>query len=680
MPQTPISDSKCAADNSASVRSILRDPKTPGSGQNVRFFSRDAYKVITPDASMVTNTDPEDQDTEDKEMGLMEGPKDLTFMERLQRASPDSSKLNFKKRPSVADIFDMMTTTSPVPVFTKESSPTFAKESTPFTKRETTTAFTTTSRVFTPIEKPLSQPNGSNPFDVSQDHELPTIPVGFDVLLLDNAVELAEDISVDSHGAISAPHSNAGHDDVFHVQDRSLERSKSFSFGHAMFHSINKSSSSSPVEPKRTSATSTSSDSEPPGPVTPVDAPPRSDSLPTQGKNRSRALSDSMFQTMIRAANSNPEADINDQSTSDLVVYTSPEPDPFSAHATTYYTPQTMIPVTPPQHQNKERHTRAASAEENVIWNLRTQLALQQELCAQFEIDLGARDELVQTLSAKLSASEKADEKRRITLKSWKKKVAELEKSLRSMEEEVERSREMSMERSVMDEASGEALRMLHKQIGKLEREKGEWEEKEKKMQEELEDLKGMLKGREDSERELREGIRDAQDQIEMMGSIEGNDWRQTIIMKEREGEEERERHRLREFEWEEEKAGLVTKQAEMEQECSQLRLQMEMLRGKEEHFDILKSELEAQWQHTEVASEKITGLEKERDILKHEVEILEQRIGSMEVQWNESENRRNELENAVQEIWGNKETFEEERVQVTFVCLKTFITNERYM
>src|SRR6266550_3961646 len=34
-----------------SVRSILRDPNTPGTGQNVRFFSRDAYKTISPDTS-----------------------------------------------------------------------------------------------------------------------------------------------------------------------------------------------------------------------------------------------------------------------------------------------------------------------------------------------------------------------------------------------------------------------------------------------------------------------------------------------------------------------------------------------------------------------------------------------------------------------------------------------------
>jgi hypothetical protein len=137
---------------------------------------------------------------------------------------------------------------------------------------------------------------------------------------------------------------------------------------------------------------------------------------------------------------------------------------------------------------------------------------------------------------------------------------------LRSMEEEVERSRETSMERSVMDEASGEALRMLHRQIGKLEREKGEWEKKEGKTQEDLQVLKDALKGREESERALREGIRDAQDQIEMMGVTDGNDWRATLVMKERESEEERERHRLKEFEWEEEKARLVTKQTEMEQ------------------------------------------------------------------------------------------------------------------
>ena len=144
-------------------------------------------------------------------------------------------------------------------------------------------------------------------------------------------------------------------------------------------------------------------------------------------------------------------------------------PDPFRANATTYYTHQT--PPTPPP-----GHSRTASREEDIIWSLRTQLALQQELCAQFEIDLGARDELVEALTIRLEASEKENDKRKNVVRTWKKKAAELEKMCRHLEEEVDQSRQESVERSIMDEASGEALRQLHRQISQLEREKNDIE------------------------------------------------------------------------------------------------------------------------------------------------------------------------------------------------------------
>ncbi|KAG6370371.1 hypothetical protein JVT61DRAFT_12185 [Boletus reticuloceps] len=143
-----------------------------------------------------------------------------------------------------------------------------------------------------------------------------------------------------------------------------------------------------------------------------------------------------------------------------------PQPDPFHTDATTYYTHQS--PPTPPP----GAHSRTASREEDMIWSLRTQLALQQEMCAQFEVDLGARDELVEALTIRLDASEKENDKRKSVLRSWKKKAADLEKLCRHLEEEVDNSRQESMERSIMDEASGEALRQLHRQISQLEREK----------------------------------------------------------------------------------------------------------------------------------------------------------------------------------------------------------------
>ena len=162
------------------------------------------------------------------------------------------------------------------------------------------------------------------------------------------------------------------------------------------------------------------------------------------------------------------EGNDSDTDHSDVQSTARSPPDPFRINATTYYTHQT--PPTPPP----GAHSRTVSREEDIIWSLRTQLALQRELCAQFEIDLGARDELVEALTLRLEASEKENDKRKSVVRSWKKKAADLEKMCRHLEEEVDNSRQESMERSIMDEASGEALRQLHRQISQLEREKTE--------------------------------------------------------------------------------------------------------------------------------------------------------------------------------------------------------------
>ncbi|EEB91422.1 hypothetical protein MPER_10217 [Moniliophthora perniciosa FA553] len=141
-------------------------------------------------------------------------------------------------------------------------------------------------------------------------------------------------------------------------------------------------------------------------------------------RSRSRALSDTVFHSVLRDSPSRRpiEADINDESSSEIVVYSAKgqEPDPFSANARTYYTPQTMIPTTPPR--GMPTHVRKTSKEDSLIVSLQTQLALQTELCGQYETDLRARDELVELLSQKMSELEKEEMKRKGVLRAWKKK------------------------------------------------------------------------------------------------------------------------------------------------------------------------------------------------------------------------------------------------------------------
>lgn len=368
-----------------------------------------------------------------------------------------------------------------------------------------------------------------------------------------------------------------------------------------------------------------------------------------------------------------------------------PEPDPFSAHATTYYTPQTMIPLTPPKGSNK--HMRKTSKEESIIISLQTELALRSELCSQYEADLKARDELVEILSKKLSDVEKEDSKRRSALRSWKKKVQELERMCRSLEEAVDHSKQESMERSIMDEASGEALRMLHRQIASLEREKGEWAKREHQLVEQVDTLEDLVKARtedvqslnealwnrEERDRAINQELQATKEEMDIMNDISVatfNDDALKKLMMERETEETQRlqfieielRQEIEELNMQSE--GIAVEKGRLEETLEQME---EQLKAKDEEFATLKAELEAQWEHTEKASDKMDALrkereevEQERDALKADLAEMETRMSNLETEWNESENKRNEFEAELQEIWNVKEALEKEHEEVS--------------
>ncbi|KIK97765.1 hypothetical protein PAXRUDRAFT_760230 [Paxillus rubicundulus Ve08.2h10] len=113
---------------------------------------------------------------------------------------------------------------------------------------------------------------------------------------------------------------------------------------------------------------------------------------PHSCKNWNRTQSDTMtmLQSIIKSSK-HPEADTIDLSEA-IVLYTNSEPDPFRADAPMYYTPKTLNPPPPP----RGTHSRTASREEDIIWPLCTQLALQQESCGQYENGLSACDKLVE--------------------------------------------------------------------------------------------------------------------------------------------------------------------------------------------------------------------------------------------------------------------------------------------
>ena len=489
--------------NFNSVRPILRDPLTPGTGQSVRFFSRETFKVITPDQSMASDLDNKPHPAIPEEPSILLENLDQSDMPNsstppsIKRSSPKSKS----SRPTVAEIFSPMNSDD---------------------SGGSANGLDASLSLSNPMMAPGS--NISNLFDVSHQLDISSFqPPGLDLDI--NSPSFALDSSANEHSELLSDGGNGYRkqmmstpykpkdmiekekdieneeqitapkvvdDTIFHSLEKSPklapplhERGQSLSFGQTTFFSMASEGDRSSATPENPVAPSTENK---------LATNESQKALPTStsAKMRTRSLSDTVFQSMLRSSSSQPrppEDDINDESTNGIIVYSggTSEPDPFSAHANTYYTPQTMIPTTSPK--GTLGHGRKTSKEESLIISLQTQLALKTELCGHYETDLKARDELVEVLGKKVANLEKDDTIRKNTLRSWKKKVQELERLCRQLEESVEDSKQECIKCSVMDKASSEALRMLHHQIATLEREKNEWLKREQGLREEVETL-----------------------------------------------------------------------------------------------------------------------------------------------------------------------------------------------
>ncbi len=526
-------------------------------------------------------------------------------------------------------------------------------------------SFSADANNIAPVLPSLPSPDMSNIFDVSQDFQLPSFPPGiaFDLqgpsfnTSMDSPKSDVDDGGFHNNVRTSTPYVNKGeskeramdakenavpvevNEDIFHRKEKSPrlplmlhERSQSFSLGQSVFFSMdgnsNRLSTSTANRSSNSSVGHLILSSERGSPI-----PSDKDSLSPAHlslRSRSRALSDTVVHSMLSKSASisrsgpPPEADINNESSADLVVYAAKtlEPDPFHANATTYYTPQTMIPVTPPKGLT---HVRRASKEEAALFALRNQLAMQEELCGQYEADLLAREELVEILGKKLKEAEKEYMRRKGLLRGWKKKVIELERTCRYLEEQVESSRQESMDRSALDEASGFALAAMQEQIATLHRERSSWQRKEEMFREQVDKLEsvlhekaeevGQLKKalwkRDESERELQRGIQAAQEQMDQLSnmSIGLTELRKAVQEKEEDKEKFEEAQAL----WEQERAEFVLKIERYEIEKASMKTEVEAARKEvkddQDELRMLKAELEAQWRHSETMSEKIETL-----------------------------------------------------------------------
>ncbi|KAF7355840.1 Calcium-binding and coiled-coil domain-containing protein 1 [Mycena venus] len=373
--------------------------------------------------------------------------------------------------------------------------------------------------------------------------------------------------------------------------------------------------------------------------------------------------------------------DINRESSSSHVVHSAaePEPNPFRANATP---------------GGESEHAQKASKEENLICSLKTQLAVRTELCGRFKTDLRARDELVEVLGKKLREVEGEEARKRSVVKEWKKKVVELERTCRYLEEEVEGSRQESMERSILDEASSQALKILHRQIAGLERDKESSKRREERFRNEVATLEVQLRQRNDdamrpketlwsrdeSVRELEARIHEAKArEQEIMGNlsiglIDGkalkNQLKNTTMARDRCNDENREGDGKAESGWEQEKAHLLTVVDNAKLENAGLGAELhdhkQRLKEQDDKLAMLKSELDARYDHSKHAAEKMEAVEaakrtadEERDILHAKIAQLEDELIVMKAEYVEFKASRLELENVLQGLREAEEALE---------------------
>lgn len=568
-----VTDKQALLDGS--VRSILKDPKTPGTGQNVRFNSK--------------------QDTE--------------FNPNLEDEQPRPSDTpTLSHRPTIQDIFGPGPSDSPA------------------------------LQHIDSMMMPMSPPNTGNIFNISLDRELPQIPVEAQTPMDDNAVEVTDTETSEDELADGTQFYSLEQTMKRSAYDLDARAPSPVDSGHAT--ASQRSSGSSFANRERILSlrgmiqeaeidANKGRGSNPPSSARSSGSSFKRHSGSSSTK-RDRLLSlQNMLNQAERAAG--VEGDINDTSSGDVILYRRPSPDPFSADSNgrTYYQDHTSPPRS--THSSATNHSRQASKDESMLFALRTQLALQQDLCAQYEVDLAARDALVSALNHKLTSTEAEVKKRRDTGRGWRKKVMELERVCMHLEEEVDRSRNESSDRSLMDEASSAAMRVMQQKIVAGEEERLALAEKADRLQ-------AMLDKRDVQERELREGIEKAGKEMEEMGNVStgGDDaLRELLVVQERANEEERERH--------------IEQEEKLFETCTQLgeRVGQAETRAKEaeDKLKVVQDELEAQWKNTELAGERYETLSRDQIKLSRELEGKERRIMEMEQEWADCENRRVELE-----------------------------------
>jgi peptidoglycan hydrolase CwlO-like protein len=271
------------------------------------------------------------------------------------------------------------------------------------------------------------------------------------------------------------------------------------------------------------------------------------------------------------------------------------------------------------------------SAQSELIRSLREQLAVQEDLSEQFELDLNSQDEVVRLLSERCGAAEaevscwhEHGEKQSRAVRRMTRRITELERMCTRLQDEVDHSQSESLERSIMDETSGRALKTLHRQISTLESQNREL----------------VLRSEEREARitELEASEEDAQTELEQL---------KTHIDKLMGANDE------------------LHEQLELQPAAEALGDLHRNIRKLEGELTTTRDELEAQWVRTEENEDKISMLQEEKADLKREVEDLKRDLDSKDLRIEELEASNLELDALVDGVNERTQQLEAEHGKV---------------
>jgi hypothetical protein len=559
-----------------SVRSILKGPNTPGTGRSVRFFPGDSYRMISPDQSRSeAGSEPHascgrPMTPRFTNLSLTESEASVLHTLKDDSSSDRSARGNVSRAASERSVVASLANASEASVL--------------LSLQDHTAMPVENSRSFS-LTLPAN--HGSNLFDMSLD--LPPIASSSAAgLMSDDPIEIVDYDFTRSDGGSS--------------HRSSISRT---AIGHSLL--------SSPAPSTIRSAHSTM------GPATPASI-LRTDHnthfVPNSPSFRSaQPQSGNISSSMVEDKVDEPEPQRSFLGSLANITWSNP-PIPgafnfssFFTHANTSSSSSSSGSSSPRTPSPKSLHaldlaaepdlddeaSAIISAQSELIHSLREQLAVQEDLSAQFELDINSRDELVGLLSERCDTAEtelahwqEHGKKQSRALRRMTKRIAELERMCIRLQDEVDQSQSDSLERSIMDETSGQALKTLHRQISMLEGQNR--------------DLDLRSEEREARISELEASEEDAQAELEQL--------------------------RIHIDELEETNAALH-EQLELQPAAEAQGGLRRTVHDLEQKLVMNKKELEAQWQRTEEYEDKISKLQEEKADLKCEVGDLRRDLDS---------------------------------------------------